>query len=313
LPDSGDLFGDRGNGFQYGWSSDHTDLDRDRNENDDQRLDTLLHFHAGQNWQIALPNGSYAVTASIGDAGNNSTHTLQVEGVSYWQSETLGANEFEQRTLLVTVDDGHLTLEMGSAAEKATRINYLEIVPTSEPGLFPESFADFDQSGTTNGRDVMSWLRGYGKSTGATKQDGDADGDQDVDRFDLVLWESTFGLEAPTALPVSAASSYDVGITVPLLEEVSTNEFGLPANLLLAGLDLASPILVGDAAEETGQSETVLEVDDLEPEKLDLAFENYEASVVELRDGDAETESLATTLDGLKEQFEVLPRAFDEF
>ena len=82
LKDAGHVFGNRGNGFSYGWSSDHTDLDRDRNINPDQRLDTLLHFHAGQNWEIGLPNGTYEVTTSIGDAGNVSTHTLNVEGVS---------------------------------------------------------------------------------------------------------------------------------------------------------------------------------------------------------------------------------------
>jgi hypothetical protein len=205
LPDSGNVFGNRGNGYQYGWSSDHTDLDRDRNVNADQRLDTLLHFHAGQSWEIALPNGAYSVTASIGDAGNPSTHTLNVEGVSFWQNEALGSNKFRQRTQLVIVSDGRLTLDVGGAAEKATRINYLEITPTSTPGLFAETFADFDVNGTVDGADFLAWQRGFASPAGATKQDGDADSDGDVDQLDLTIWKSLFG--APAIHPNSTPSS----------------------------------------------------------------------------------------------------------
>jgi glucose/arabinose dehydrogenase len=206
LPDVGYEFGDRGNDYFYGWSSDHTDLDRDRNINADQRLDTLLHFHAGQSWDITVSNGAYAVTASIGDAGNSSTHTLNVEGVSFWETQPLAANRFQQRTLLVTVSDGRLTLDMGAAAEKATRINYLEIIPTSSPGLFVESFADFDQNGIVNGRDFLAWQRGFGKAAGVIKQDGDADSDGDVDDTDLTIWSSMYGQTIPELVQTQSAS-----------------------------------------------------------------------------------------------------------
>lgn len=209
LPDSGNVFGNRGNGYQYGWSSDHTDLDRDRNANADQRLDTLLHFHAEQSWEIELPNGAYSVTASIGDAGNPSTHTLNVEGFAFWQNESLGSNKFRQRTQVVIVSDGRLTLDVGTAAEKSTRINYIEITPTSTPDLFPETFADFDVSGTIDGNDFLAWQRGFGSAAGATKQEGDADGDGDVDRLDLTIWKSLFGTSAiqPDSTPFSHQTS----------------------------------------------------------------------------------------------------------
>jgi hypothetical protein len=206
LSDAGHVFGNRSNGHTYGWSSDHTDLDRDRNVNADQRLDTLLHFHAGQNWEISLPNGAYAVTASIGDAGNSSTHTLNVEGVSFWQNQSLAANRYQQRTLLVTVNDGRLTLDMGTAAEKATRINYIEIIPTSSPGLFAESFADFDQNGVVNGRDFLAWQRGFGITNGAAKQNGDADSDGDVDGTDLTIWKGMYGQAVPAVVQTQSAA-----------------------------------------------------------------------------------------------------------
>lgn len=127
LEDSGEIFGNRGGGLFYGWSSDHTDVSRDRGVNADQRLDTLIHFHQSQQWEFQLANGQYDVTASIGDPSNASSHTLNVEGTNFWTNQALAANEFRTRTLTVTVADGRLTLNQGNAAEKATRINYVHI------------------------------------------------------------------------------------------------------------------------------------------------------------------------------------------
>jgi hypothetical protein len=121
------VFGSRGSGFAFGWNADHTDVTRDRNINADQRLDTLCHFHAGGQWEVALPNGSYSVLASIGDAANPSTHTLIIEGVTAFNAVALTPNQFQSATRTVTVSDGRLTLTQGSAVDKATRINYVEI------------------------------------------------------------------------------------------------------------------------------------------------------------------------------------------
>jgi hypothetical protein len=127
LPDTGDPFGFRGNGLNFGWNVSHTDVTRDRGINADQLLDTLCHFHAGGAWEVALPNGSYSVLASIGDAANSSTHTLNVEGVNYWNATLLGANQFLSATKTVTVLDGRLSLNQGSAVDKATRIDYVQV------------------------------------------------------------------------------------------------------------------------------------------------------------------------------------------
>jgi glucose/arabinose dehydrogenase len=126
VADTGLLFGPR-NGASFGWNIDHSDLTRDRNINGNQLLDTLCHFHAGGVWEVAVPNGPYNVLASIGDPENASTHTLLVEGVSYWSSTALNANQFLSKTAAVTVSDGRLSISQGGAVEKATRINYVEI------------------------------------------------------------------------------------------------------------------------------------------------------------------------------------------
>jgi hypothetical protein len=126
VPDTGLTFRTQG-GLSFGWNIDHTDVTRDRGINSNQLLDTLCHFHSGGIWEIALPNGSYNVLASIGDPSFASTHTLIVEGVTYWSARALAANQFLSNTSAVTVSDGRLTLSQGSAADKSTRINYVEI------------------------------------------------------------------------------------------------------------------------------------------------------------------------------------------
>jgi glucose/arabinose dehydrogenase len=257
LPDAGHVFGNRDNGYFYGWSEDHTDLDRARELHADQRLDTLLQFHAGHIWEIELPNGAYAVTVSIGDAAENSTHTLNVEGISFWYNQTLDANRFQQRTQLVTVNDGRLTLDTGDAAENATRINYIEIIPTSEPGLFAESFADFDQNGIVNGRDFLLWQRGFGLSSNATKQDGDADGDGNVDRLDLTIWASTYGqqvsvlVQSPAESTTISSVSGD-GMALPISSNFN-GLWGLIGNDLLMTLRLHVGVLT-NVPQQTGQT-----------------------------------------------------------
>jgi glucose/arabinose dehydrogenase len=126
VADTGLTFAAR-NGLSFGWNVSHADVTRDRDINANQLLDTLCHFHAGGVWELALPNGTYNVLASIGDAANASTHTLSVEGVTYWNARALSANQFLSNTSTVAVTDGRLSLSQGSAGEKATRINYVEI------------------------------------------------------------------------------------------------------------------------------------------------------------------------------------------
>jgi glucose/arabinose dehydrogenase len=126
VADTGLVFGTR-SGLSFGWNVSHTDVTRDRNVNANQLLDTLCHFHSGASWELALPNGTYNVLASIGDPSFASTHTLVVEGITYWSAQSLTANQFLSATRAVAVSDGRLTLRQGSAADKSTRINYLEV------------------------------------------------------------------------------------------------------------------------------------------------------------------------------------------
>jgi len=126
VPDTGLTFGAR-NDLNFGWNFDHSDVTRDRGVNANQLLDTLCQFHEGGIWELALPNGTYSVLASVGDPSIQSMYTLLVEDVTYWQARAIGPNQFLSNTAIVTIDDGRLTLSQGAAPELATRINYVEI------------------------------------------------------------------------------------------------------------------------------------------------------------------------------------------
>ena len=206
LADTGEVYGDRGNGFDYGWSSDHTDLSRDRNVNPDQRYDTLVHFHQNQEWEIALPNGEYLVTAVIGDAGFDSTHTLNVEGSNYWAGLPLGPNDFASQTQLVIVSDGRLTLDQGSAPEKATRLAFVQIAMPgegSEVGFLPYDAADANLDSHLDLTDVVAVLSNFGSTlTSPTPMEsvnaGDFNFDEMVDAADWQIlsdaWLALYGV-----------------------------------------------------------------------------------------------------------------------
>jgi hypothetical protein len=53
--------------------------------------------------------------------------------------------------------------------------------------------ADFDADGDTDGADFLTWQRGVGATTGATRAQGDANGDAAIDALDLEVWKSGFG------------------------------------------------------------------------------------------------------------------------
>jgi hypothetical protein len=74
--------------------------------------------------------------------------------------------------------------------------------------------ADFDGSLYVDGADFLVWQRGFGGSgPAATKNLGNADGDDDVDAVDLAAWKSAFGVAGTVG--AIAFSPHDL----PVLEE----------------------------------------------------------------------------------------------
>ncbi len=71
----------------------------------------------------------------------------------------------------------------------------------------PVDNADFDGDGDIDGRDFLTWQRGFG--TGVLLQEGDANGDSTVDGLDLDVWQTQYGttpgLAAVSAVPEPSA------------------------------------------------------------------------------------------------------------
>ncbi len=134
LADVGAVFGNRGNGFAYGWNSTNTASTRDRNStrSPDQRYDTLTHMQrtgGAQTWEIGLPNGTYRVWGVSGDAtAFDSVYRINVEGLLTIAGTPTTSTRWMTGTNTVTVTDGRLTVSNGTGASN-NKICFLEITP----------------------------------------------------------------------------------------------------------------------------------------------------------------------------------------
>lgn len=133
LVDGGLAFGDRGNGLTYGWNVAHTGDARDRNLANaaDQRYDTLLQFSTHK-WELAVPNGTYAVRVVAGDAGYfDSIYKIDAEGTRVVDATATSAARWSEGQALVTVTDGRLTIASGTGF-KNNKICFIEISAANE-------------------------------------------------------------------------------------------------------------------------------------------------------------------------------------
>lgn len=160
----------QGSGLSYGWVEPGTNIPRSLVGNGrkrtapdlDPRLATFLHMQANDvtssnftgvklpgAWELALPNGSYNVTVSVGDSNQiDSIHHINVEGqtaINGFVPTT--ANTFAAGSVTVNVIDGRLTIDANSG--KNTKINYVTI-RTAPTGARPSVTGTTPVSGATN-------------------------------------------------------------------------------------------------------------------------------------------------------------------
>lgn len=133
--DAGLIYADRGNGLTYGWSADVSTTARDRNLNGDQARDTLLHLQKpvapDAQWEIAVPNGTYAVFLVCGDAAANldADYRVQIEGTLAVSGIPTSATRFfdSGSGFRVVINDGRLTMSSASGALN-NKVCFIEIV-----------------------------------------------------------------------------------------------------------------------------------------------------------------------------------------
>jgi hypothetical protein len=144
--DFGQPFGLRDNGMSFGWvvsgSSTPLDLTADGRvrttgvTTTDPRLLTFVHTQQNPAnplgaWELAVPNGTYTVTAAVGDAGKyyDSTHALAAEGLTLVSAFVpTSTNRIKTGTATVTVTDGRLTI---TSTGTNTKVDYLDVTQVS--------------------------------------------------------------------------------------------------------------------------------------------------------------------------------------
>ena len=157
LADTGAGFGNRGNGYSYGWDSDVSSAARDRNHADDQRFDTLIHTQlngANHSWEIALANGAYSVHLVAGDMDYvDSVYRFNVEGVTVLSGTPNSGARWIAGDATVNVTDGRLTITNASGSSN-NKLCYIDISSSGSTTTPPPV-----QSGSTPFRG-SPWLAG---------------------------------------------------------------------------------------------------------------------------------------------------------
>ena len=134
LMDGGAVFGNRGNGQNYGWDVDNAANARDRNSTltpgGEQRYDTLNHLQktpGARTWELAVPSGPYWVRIAAGDTGTASVFHTVVEGVTIMNVAQSSTEQWFHRSGVVNVQDGRLTVTNGPSAVN-NKICFIEVV-----------------------------------------------------------------------------------------------------------------------------------------------------------------------------------------
>jgi glucose/arabinose dehydrogenase len=164
VADTGQVFGNRGNGFSYGWNASNSSTTRNRNASNspDERYDTLIHLQKSPNsnarWEIAVPNGTYNVRLVAGDPKFfDSVYRINVEGVLGLAGTPTTSQRWIDSTVQVTVSDGRLTVSNAVGAQN-NKLAFLEVTqvasasvsqPPPAPSGLVASYAFNEGAGTT--------------------------------------------------------------------------------------------------------------------------------------------------------------------
>ena len=145
LVDAGAAYGDRGNGYTYGWGANNaTTRDRNAANSPSQAHDTLIHTQqdgANHVWNIAVPSGNYRVRLVAGDpTGTTGVYRTNAEQTLLVNGNQTTANRWVEGNAVIAVADGRLTITNGSGA-RSTKLCFIEIVsddtpaPTDRPAI----------------------------------------------------------------------------------------------------------------------------------------------------------------------------------
>ena len=120
LADTGASYGDRGNGYTYGWNGKLPALTREQNaankanNGPDSRYDTFALLYPsgrGSNWQIAAPNGTYEVEIVVGSPiVFPARYIVEVQGSVFLSGTAKAHHQWIDDTNQVPVTDGMISI-----------------------------------------------------------------------------------------------------------------------------------------------------------------------------------------------------------
>lgn len=147
FPDYGQVFGDRGNGFSYGWSADRSIHMRAQHSpnSPDPRYDSfmLMDSPTGAFWEIGLTNGVYRVHLAAGDPLSlNAVYRIEAEGVLAVNGTPVVGNNWIEGDAIVAVTNDTLSVRSADGSTN-NRLCFLDIAPVSPPQMLPPTTDDF--------------------------------------------------------------------------------------------------------------------------------------------------------------------------
>jgi hypothetical protein len=224
LVDSGAVYGNRGNGFSYGWNVNNpnaVDLNSAETPGQDQRYDTFNKMQqpgGGSVWELAVTNGSYLVRVAAGDVSTSAVYKIAVEGVLVLDKTPIDEEKWFQRARVVTVNDGRLTVTNGAGASN-NKINFIEVVSLAQAStVFTANFNSTADSftyadNTFRGATQSSYASGVRQPNGGVGNTGNLQvalgGINNDDIFGMSGgWGRTFSLT--TASSAAVTFSYNM-------------------------------------------------------------------------------------------------------
>lgn len=124
-PERGDLFDEeRG----YGWTRDLRKNHRKRNRLEGAR-DSFVFTREKDRWEWIVPNGRYRVVLCVGDSGHDQNdQSVFVEGRNAIDRIDTWEGGFSEAAIEVEVEDGKLTIDIGSGIRKTnTCLNWIQV------------------------------------------------------------------------------------------------------------------------------------------------------------------------------------------
>ncbi|WP_157243457.1 PKD domain-containing protein, partial [Algoriphagus resistens] len=265
--DSGSPYGDRGNGYTYGWMNtdgvtplDLTANTRNRNVSGaDFIQNTIIHMQYQNGvppggtpngvmvegiWEVALPNGTYAVTVGAGDLNvdgdptTNPIHNVNAEGVNvineFVPSGAVGApTRVTSGSAIVTVEDGKLTIDAsGGFNTKLYSLGITQITPGGEDVSLvadPEELI-FEV-------EVQNSSAGPGRKTDSHVVSITNDSEEPVQITGVSFrgtFASHFSTTGPTSVTLAAGESVDY--TVTYAPELNNSNLGYHAAEMVLAL-----------------------------------------------------------------------------